>query len=177
MQSQLKPSIPASVNVNDIFTGSTCNITEKEKANMNKMMENKNFLTFNRYRGSRDGWMKSDFHRKSDGIKPSISLFKTKMGMLIGGFTSAYWTSAARGDTTDSKAFLFNLSTDKKFIVRNTTSAIYCAGNYGPYFGSSSELSAFSEPFNGENNCWSYVNRSGYRIPVDSDGMTNMLTN
>ncbi len=56
---------------------------------MINMMKKKNFRTVNRYRGSRDGWKYKDFHRTSDGIKPSISLFKTKKGKLIGGFTRA----------------------------------------------------------------------------------------
>ncbi len=139
-------------------------------------MEEKNFRTVNRYRGSRDGWKYKDFHRTSDGIKPSISLFKTKKGKLIGGFTSAQWTPD-REYATDSTAFLFNLSTNHKFSIQDPTHAIYGADYRGPRFGDNAELAAISEPFNGENKCWSWVNYSVYKIPYDSDGKTSMLTN
>ena len=53
------------------------------------MPKNK-FKTELRYRGSRDGWMKADFHRMSDGKGPTVTLFKIKDNQqLVGGFTSA----------------------------------------------------------------------------------------
>jgi hypothetical protein len=53
-------------------------------------MEKKNFKTKLRYRASRDGWMAADFHRMSDYLGPTVSLFKIKEnGQCIGGFTSA----------------------------------------------------------------------------------------
>ncbi len=52
-------------------------------------MDNKKFTTVIRYRGSKDGFSKTAFQQKVRGIKPTISLFKTKNGMLIGGFTAA----------------------------------------------------------------------------------------
>ncbi len=58
---------------------------------MKEMMEQKRFRTVNRYRGSRDGFTYKAFHSKCDGVKPSISLYKTKKGMLLGGFTSNSW--------------------------------------------------------------------------------------
>ncbi len=46
--------------------------------------------TMLRYRGSRDGWMASDFHRLSDGIGPTVTLFKIEEnGQCVGGFTNA----------------------------------------------------------------------------------------
>jgi hypothetical protein len=41
-------------------------------------MSNKKFKTTLRYRGSRDGWMATDFHRMSDGKGPTAALFKIK---------------------------------------------------------------------------------------------------
>ncbi len=48
----------------------------------------------------------------------------------------------------------------------------------GPRFtgGSFSDLSAHSEPFNGDGNCYSSANGLGYRIPLDG-ALKNMLTN
>jgi hypothetical protein len=48
------------------------------------------FKTELRYRGSRDGWENKDFHRMSDGIGPTVTLFKLKENEhCIGGFTRA----------------------------------------------------------------------------------------
>ena len=53
-------------------------------------MGDKKFRTRNVYRGSRDGWSRSDFHRMSDEKGPTLSLFKLQEnGVCIGGFTSA----------------------------------------------------------------------------------------
>ena len=35
------------------------------------------------YRGSRDGFLSSDFHRKCDNIGPNLSLIKTSHGKLL----------------------------------------------------------------------------------------------
>ncbi len=121
---------------------------------MINMMDNRKFKTINRYRGSRDGFKYEAFHSRSDGIKPTISLFETKMGKIIGGYTAAQWTPD-REYATDSTAFLFNLSTNHKFSIQDPTHAIYGADDYGPWFGDNAELAAYSEPFNGENKCCS----------------------
>ena len=141
-------------------------------------MDQKEFTTVNRYRGSTDGFTGAAFHKKVDGkVKGgSISLFKTKNGMLIGGYTGRQWRASARGEyLTDSTAMLFNLTTNNKFIIKDSEYAIQCSNHCGPNFGLI-ELAGYNEPFNGENNCHSYVNSRGYAIPKGKDG-TNMLTN
>ena len=72
---------------------------------------------------------------------------------------------------------LFNLSKQSHFPNKRTGKEIYCHSNYGPCFSGdgSSELSAYGEPFNGDNKCRSFANGSGYKIPL-VDGK-NMLTN
>jgi hypothetical protein len=53
-------------------------------------MGGKKFRTELRYRGSRDGWKEADFHRMSDDLGPTVTLFKIKDNdNCIGGFTSA----------------------------------------------------------------------------------------
>jgi hypothetical protein len=73
---------------------------------------------------------------------------------------------------------LFNLSKQSHFPNKRTGKEIYCHSDCGPCFhgGSGSELGAFDEPFNGDNNCLSRAKMPGYAIPVDGAG-TNMLTN
>ena len=45
------------------------------------------------YRGSRDGFKDSDFHRKCDGQGATVSIIKTISSDIIGGFTSQSWQS------------------------------------------------------------------------------------
>ncbi len=53
-------------------------------------MGGKKFKTELRYRGSRDGWWAEDFHKMSDGLEPTATLFKINDNQqCIGGFTSA----------------------------------------------------------------------------------------
>jgi hypothetical protein len=73
---------------------------------------------------------------------------------------------------------LFNLSCCRHFPSKKIGTGILCNSDLGPYFEgeSTSELSAWDEPFNGEGKCNSYANQPSYCIPVDSAGL-NMLTN
>ena len=70
---------------------------------------------------------------------------------------------------------LFNLTTHTSFPCINPSRAIVCRKDKGPYFGDW-ELLALYEPFNQENACTSLANWSGYKIPLNSEGI-NMLTN
>ena len=82
-------------------------------------MDYRKFKTELRYKGTRDGWYFNDFHRLSDGLGPTFSLFKIKENdQCIGGFTSAKWTSHEKGEQpSDGTAMLFNLTTQKLFKV------------------------------------------------------------
>jgi hypothetical protein len=55
---------------------------------------------------------------------------------------------------------------------------MHCASWRGPAFigGGSYELAAFKRPFNGENNCFSCAKSPGYKIGMETDGVTNKLT-
>ena len=138
-------------------------------------MIKKKFKTVLRYRASRDGWRRVDFHKWIDGKGPTVSLFKIKDNeQCVGGFTSAMWASPQdETNISDSTAMLFNLTTRKLFECKKHEWAIKC-GNYGPFFGNY-ELVA-SEPFNGTNKCWSLANQDVYRIGIDSQSRS-MLTN
>ena len=57
--------------------------------------------------------MCADFHRMSDGIGPTVTLFKIKENQqCVGGFTRGKWASLEKDtQVTDSTAILFNLTT------------------------------------------------------------------
>ena len=60
------------------------------------------------YRGSRDGWTASDFHRLCDGKGPTVVLYYTSKDRVCGSFTSVSWQSEG-GNKEDHEAFLFSL--------------------------------------------------------------------
>jgi len=93
-------------------------------------------------------------------------------GDVIGGFTCAQWTSD-RGWTPDKFACVFSVNTQRAFPVIDHRHAINAYDTYGPRFRLN--LSAYSEPFNDNNNCCSYVNCKEYMIPYDENG-NNSLT-
>jgi hypothetical protein len=82
------PSRPVAVESVEVFHKTKC-ATPKEIANLKEMMGEREFETYLLYSGSRDGWMAIDFHSRSDGKGPTISLFKRDNGLCIGGFTTA----------------------------------------------------------------------------------------
>ena len=73
-----KPKPNSKANQDLIFNKSLCCNDPEEKAYFNEIMGGKKFRTELRYRGSRDGWYKKDFHRMSDGLGPTATLFKIK---------------------------------------------------------------------------------------------------
>jgi hypothetical protein len=74
--------------INKYFTNSKC-ATEKEKEFLLKLLGKKQLVTILLYSGSIHGWDPKDFHSRSDGKRPTISLFKVKDGDCIGGYTDA----------------------------------------------------------------------------------------
>jgi hypothetical protein len=69
----------------------------------------------------------------------------------------------------DSAAMLFNLSQQRHFpLSQQAKWAIYGNSIRGPWFtgDGGGDLSAYSEPFNGDNKCVSYANKPGYKIPL-----------
>jgi hypothetical protein len=129
----------------------------------------KRLVTFLLYSGSLHGWNYIDFHSRCDNKGATISLFKVKDGDCIGGFTKAQWTSNGAEYAGDSTAMLFNLSQQRQFPHQPQAEwAIRCYSGFGPYFTGDdySELNAWNQPFNGENNCRSWANKHGYQIPL-----------
>ena len=76
-----------------------------------------------------------NFGRKCDdnSYHHLLILFKTKNGDVFGGFTNNNFSSM--GYKTDKKAFIFNLSTMKKYEVSDPHHSIYCDENFPIVFG------------------------------------------
>ena len=53
--------------------------SSEERAYLDKLLSEKGKrLAYNIYRGSKDGFMKADFHLRCDGAGPTVSLFKVE---------------------------------------------------------------------------------------------------
>jgi hypothetical protein len=129
------------------------------------------------YRGSEHGWGCKDFHSRAYHKDWTITLFKIQDGDCVGGFTTKSWHH--RDDNVrDDNAFLFNLSCARLFPSQHSGIDILCSPYRGPAFRGEVgwELVAVNEPFNGENNCCSWANYPGYKIGMETDGVTNKLT-
>jgi hypothetical protein len=98
------------------------------------------------YRGTRDGFRSSHFHRNCDGSANTITVILTTNGCVFGGFTSVPWDSrgAFRRDMTP-ESFLFSVkspscSRPRIFPITDQEKAIIGHPSYGPIFGSGNDL-------------------------------------
>ena len=83
------------------------------------------------YRGSRDGWKQEDFHRLCDNQGPTLTLVKSSVGRVSGGFTTVSWTSHA-GWGADAKALVFSVDSEVMFPCITHALAVYHYSTYGP---------------------------------------------
>jgi len=87
------------------------------------------------YKGSRDGWTMSKFHKLCDRMGPTLTVMKTKAGAICGGFTMKDWTSDNLWEN-DSSVFVFRVDTKVIYAHLNAGKmAIACDSDRGPYFG------------------------------------------
>jgi hypothetical protein len=96
------------------------------------------------YRGSRDGFDGSSFHRHCDGKSHTITIVETSKGFIFGGYTPLSWESQSTSYKPDDsqQSFVFTLknqtnTSPKRFALKPDRKqyAIYCRPDYGPTFG------------------------------------------
>jgi len=92
------------------------------------------------WRGTRDGFASSTFHKLCDGKGKTLTVVKTTSGYIIGGYTSVPWSSAEHY-IADPTAFLFTLVNPNNKPLKlpvlplSLQSATYHNFFYGPTFG------------------------------------------
>lgn len=86
------------------------------------------------YRATQMGYSAQKFHEAVDGVSHTVTLINDQRGFIIGGYTSQSWTSE-RGFRADMEAFIFNLSSQRVYPVRDPEQAIYCDPQYLAIFG------------------------------------------
>jgi hypothetical protein len=135
------------------------------------------------YRGSRDGFSASDFHRCCDKIPNTLTLLQTTKGSIFGGFTPIAWSSGPGENKYDSscQSFVFSLKNPwnrpaQKFSLKSDPSlrSIHCDSSYGPVFGDGSDF-GIENPLNGPEKGWSnfwksYTNDTGIDSQTFFDG-------
>lgn len=93
------------------------------------------------YRGSRDGFEASDFHKKCDNKPKTLTIVKSTTGCIFGGYTEVEWYQIDPNQghyKTDNKSFVFSLvNQENKPIQLNIdqNTAIFCDSKCGPVFG------------------------------------------
>jgi hypothetical protein len=91
------------------------------------------------YRATRDGFNGEAFHSKCDGKRNTITIIKSHLNYVFGGFASSAWNSSFTR-INDPNAFLFSLRRDgvsfkDKFNVNVAQYALIGYSSYGPTFG------------------------------------------
>ena len=88
------------------------------------------------YRGSRDGWKAKDFHRLCDNQGPTLTIVKSSVGRISGGFTTIPWKQQKEaGWQKDEKALVFSVDSELKFPCLQVDDAICHQEDGGPQFG------------------------------------------
>ena len=95
---------------------SECSINREANEFLQKQLKDKEASLTLHYRGSRDGWMSEDFHKRSDNKGATLTLLQIEDGDCIGGFTNRQWSSPKDPKfKSDPGAILFNLSRHRSF--------------------------------------------------------------
>ena len=122
------------------------------------------------YRGTRDGFGVSDFHRTCDNKGKTLVLIKNSSGHIFGGFASIPWTGPSSGEYKQaSGSFLFTLINmygiqPTKFPLKNENdgNAVYHKNDRGPIFGNGCDV-FISNDCNSNTNSGSNFGSYAYR--------------
>jgi hypothetical protein len=95
------------------------------------------------WRGSRDGFGASEFHRRCDGHANILIVILDTAGNIFGGFTPLKWDSSYKHKADDSeRSFLFTLKNPHNIAPRRFAliparkhQTIFCDSEWGPGFG------------------------------------------
>ena len=99
------------------------------------------------YRGSRDGFGAFDFHSNCDHKPNTLTIVKSDIGNIFGGFTSAHWNSSGSWQE-DKSSFLYSLiNKENRHLIfehsSNNNSSICSNKQYGPIFGAGNDICIF----------------------------------
>ena len=104
----------------------------------NWIMPNKNIIYSQIYKATRDGGTGKDFHRYCDNQKATLTLIESTNGYIFGGYITIPWESTSSWEyrANDNDAFIFSITNNLKYPIKNKNKVISIHNNYGPDFGS-----------------------------------------
>ena len=87
------------------------------------------------YRASTHGDSVKNFHKKCDNINDTLTVIKTKEGLVFGGFCNVCWESENNLEKKDLKSFVFSINLSKiYFVSEDNEASIVCDKDKGPSF-------------------------------------------
>jgi hypothetical protein len=95
-------------------------------------------------RGTRDGKHHSFFHKLCDNKGPLLTLFKTRKGILCGGFSSVSWKDTGNW-TVDKKCFIFSLKLKKIYKRLNDNYNLHFSTDNGAAYGCGATLGLYGD--------------------------------
>ncbi|KAJ4457621.1 putative K+ channel tetramerization subfamily protein [Paratrimastix pyriformis] len=122
------------------------------------------------YRGTRDGFAASTFHRLCDGRHHTVTVVRATSNHVFGGYAAVTWNQASKKYYDDRQAFLFSLRGTPRSPVKipnnlSSIAGIYCHPSYGPTWGGKFDLHVGSEcnagPNSSTNLGYSYTSPEG----------------
>jgi regulator of replication initiation timing len=85
------------------------------------------------YKAKKHGGRAKNFHTRCDAYNNTLSIIKTKAGIIFGGFTTQTWEGNSF-DKQDDNAFCFSLDKQKIYNIVKGKKAIYASPDNGPTF-------------------------------------------
>jgi hypothetical protein len=118
------------------------------------------------YRGSVDGFEASAFHVKCDGKTSTLTIIKSSMDYVFGGYTNSAWDQSG-SSKADTGSFIFTLknklNSPLKLICIKNENSIFCNRQYGPTFGMGFDICIHTES-NATTNSYSTLGHS-FQLP------------
>ncbi len=117
-------------------------LTNEERVSLVEMTKSSKGILL--YRATRDGFTGQAFHSKCDGKGNTITIIKSNLNNVFGGYASSAWNSSGNY-INDPNSFLFSLrrtgvSFKDKFTVKKASSALYGNSGDGPIFGGGCDI-------------------------------------
>jgi hypothetical protein len=121
--------------------GDSLILNKKQAHELTRLCEFSSYDNWNiLYRGSVHGFGAKDFHNKCDGNSKTLTIVKTTLGYIFGGYADLHWDSVSYWQL-DQEAFIFSLLNKEnkpakiKHDPNSGNYSICCGATHGPVFG------------------------------------------
>jgi hypothetical protein len=113
-------------------------LTDNEKSALVSITNLRSFRLL--YRATRDGFFADVFHSKCDNINPTLTLIRSNLNSVFGGYTNIQWNWCTSCSVSDSTAYIFSLrrrgfNSTERFPSISCCNHVYTYSTWGPTFG------------------------------------------